>query len=73
MEQVTDPFNPLSAFSSLASGLGSSAGPSMATASGQAFGSSVTVGGLTVNKKPDLLVIAGAALLGAAIVWLAKA
>jgi hypothetical protein len=55
----------------LASGLGSSSAPAMAT--GAAYGSSVSVGGLTVNKKPDPLPLIGAALLGAALVWLIKA
>lgn len=57
----------------IASGLGSNGGPAMA--SGAAYGApvDVSVGGLTVNKKPDLLPLIGAALLGAAVVWAIKA
>jgi hypothetical protein len=55
----------------VASGLGSSSGPTMA--SGGAYGAptDVSVGGLTVNKTkwPEL---AGALVLGLAIAWLIK-
>lgn len=52
-------------------------GPSQA--GGAAYGapayggdSDINVGGLTINKKPDLIVLLGAALLGGAVFWLIK-
>ena len=57
-----------STLATMASGFASpAAGPSMA--SGAAYGS--TVGGLTINK-PDWPALIGAALLGGAVVWIAK-
>ena len=56
---------------SIASGL-LSTNSSPAMARGDAYGSPVTVGGLTINKKPDWLPIIGAALLGGAAIWLIK-
>ena len=58
------------------SGWGGDAGPAMS--SGGAYGGgfsqpvSSTVGGLTINNKPDWLLIVGAVLLGAAVVWAVK-
>ena len=53
----------------LSSGMGRSAGPSMAH--GAAYGSPVTVGGLDV-RKPDYVSLVAAAVVGGVLVWLSR-
>lgn len=58
--------------SALSDGMGSNAGPSMA--SGAAYGSDtgINVGGLTVNESPNYLWVGIAVIVGGALVWSIK-
>ncbi len=58
------------------SGWGGDSGPSMA--GGGAYGggfsqaNETSVGGLTINKQPNIFMLAGVFILGASVVWLVK-